>query len=101
MWLLQNLPGESHTESMIVASLPRQRILFQGDLLNLPDAGSPAPAIQLTVEGLQAIKRLGLEPLKIAGVHGEVGTLEDWQRELDARSSASSVRGSAPRSAGP
>ncbi len=74
----------SHSEHMIVAWLPRQRVLFQGDLLNLPDSGTPAPGIALTAEALRAIKRLGLKPLKIAGVHGEVGTLADRQAEVDA-----------------
>lgn len=74
----------SHADSMIVAWLPRQKILFQGDLLNLPDAGDPAPGIQLTIEGLRAIERLKLAPAKIAGVHGEVGTIDDWKREVAA-----------------
>lgn len=75
----------SHSDAMVVAWLPRQRVLFQADLLNLPDAGTPAPAIQLTVEGLQAIEKLGIRPLKVAGVHGEVGTMDDWRAEVNAR----------------
>lgn len=67
-----------HTDEMLVAWLPAERFLFQGDLWNAPwsSTGAPRAANATTRYFLDWLERSGLEPQTIVGVHGPVQTLE-------------------------
>jgi glyoxylase-like metal-dependent hydrolase (beta-lactamase superfamily II) len=82
---LHDIGPTSHSDEIVLAYLPRQRLVFQGDLLILPARGDPAPANKLTAEFAQAIDRLGLQVDTIAGVHGRVGTLADLRDAVAKR----------------
>jgi glyoxylase-like metal-dependent hydrolase (beta-lactamase superfamily II) len=82
---LHDIGPTSHAEEIVMAYLPKQRLIFQGDLLILPGRGQPAPANMLTTEFAQAIDRLGLQVDTIAGVHGPVGTLADLRDAVAKR----------------
>ena len=82
---LHDIGPTSHAEEIVLAYLPKQRLIFQGDLLILPPRGDPAPANRLTAEFAQAIDRLGLQVDTIAGVHGRVGTLADLRAAVARR----------------
>ena len=75
----------SHVDEIVMAYLPREKLIFQGDLIILPDRGEPAPANTLTTEFARAIDRLGLDVNTIAGVHGRVGTLDDLRKAVAKR----------------
>ena len=72
---LHDVGPTSHVDELVMAYLPKEKLIFQGDLLILPDRGEPGPAITLTREFLAAIERLKLDVETIAGVHGPVGTM--------------------------
>ena len=74
---LHDIGPTSHVDEIVLAYLPKQRLVFQGDLLILPALGEPGPANMLTAEFLRAVERLGLDVETIAGVHGRVGTIAD------------------------
>ena len=84
---LHDIGPTSHSDEIVLAYLPKQRLIFQGDLLILPARGDPAPANMLTAEFAQAIERLGLQVDAIVGVHGRVGTLADLRDAVAKRKS--------------
>ena len=82
---LHDIGPTSHVDEIVMAYLPREKLVFQGDLLILPDRGQPAPANTLAAEFAKAIERLGLDVQAIAGVHGRVGTLADLREAVSKR----------------
>ena len=82
---LHDIGPTSHVDEIVMAYLPREKLIFQGDLIILPDRGEPAPANTLTTEFARAIDRLGLDVNTIAGVHGRVGTLDDLRKAVAKR----------------
>lgn len=82
---LHDIGPTSHVDEIVMAYLPRERLIFQGDLLILPERGAPGPANTLTEEFASAIERLGLEVQTIAGVHGPVGTIQDLRAAVAKR----------------
>jgi glyoxylase-like metal-dependent hydrolase (beta-lactamase superfamily II) len=83
---LHDIGPTSHVDEIVMAYLPNQKLIFQGDLLILPERGEPAPANTLTAEFARAIERLGLDVQTIAGVHGPVGTIQDLRAAVAKRS---------------
>lgn len=80
-----------HAREMVIAYLPKERILFQGDLFFVPwnDApqGPPQPS---TVSFAQKLEKLGLAVDRIAGVHGRTATMADFRRAVGRRTAARS-----------
>jgi glyoxylase-like metal-dependent hydrolase (beta-lactamase superfamily II) len=74
---LHDIGPTSHAESMVMAYLPRERLIFQGDLVIMPDHGEVPAANTLTREFARYIEERGLQVDRIAGVHGRVITMED------------------------
>jgi glyoxylase-like metal-dependent hydrolase (beta-lactamase superfamily II) len=70
-----------HAAEMVIAWLPKERILFQGDLFFLPNNDAPpGPAQATTVAFAQKLKALGLPVDRIASVHGRTATMDDFAR---------------------
>jgi len=73
-----------HAKEMTVAYLPNERILFQGDLLNLPDESGFEGANMTTRHFADWLEKSNLAVDKIIGVHGRMATPEDLRRALKA-----------------
>jgi glyoxylase-like metal-dependent hydrolase (beta-lactamase superfamily II) len=72
-----------HAREMLIAWLPKQRILFQGDLFFLPPNDAPqGPPQTSTLSFAQKLKEKNLAPEKIASVHGRTATIEEFRRAL-------------------
>lgn len=82
---LLELGPNSHVDEMVFAWLPRERLVFQGDLLMLSDQGEVSPANTLSMEFLRKVDALGLPVETIAGVHGRVGTIGDLRSAVAKR----------------
>jgi glyoxylase-like metal-dependent hydrolase (beta-lactamase superfamily II) len=82
---LHDIGPTSHVDEIVMAYLPREKLIFQGDLLILPERGEPGPANTLADEFARAIERLGLDVQTIAGVHGPVGTVQDLRAAVAKR----------------
>ena len=82
---LHDIGPTSHVDEIVMAYLPKQKLIFQGDLAILPARGAVQAANALTVEFAKAIERLGLDVETIAGVHGRVGTLTDIREAVAKR----------------
>jgi glyoxylase-like metal-dependent hydrolase (beta-lactamase superfamily II) len=84
---LHHLRGSGHNEGIIVAYLPKERILIEADAYNPPAdpaAPMPVPPSPYTVNLLENIERLRLEPARIIAVHypadGRVVTKEELMK---------------------
>lgn len=89
---LHDIGPTSHVDEIVMAYLPKEKLIFQGDLLILPTRGEPGAANTLTAEFAKAIERLGLDVQTIAGVHGPVGTIADLRTAVSRRRSGVSAR---------
>jgi glyoxylase-like metal-dependent hydrolase (beta-lactamase superfamily II) len=79
-------PG-GHTDEMLVAYLPNEKMIFQGDLLNRP-ANNDAPTINATTQHFAAwLDRSGLAFERIIGVHGPPSTRDELRQGLAQRNS--------------
>ncbi len=77
-------PGP-HTKEMLIVYLPKEKIVFQGDLLNLPQAGTTmiTPGNETTAHFADRLKALGLNVEKIVAVHGRIGTMDDLRAAIE------------------
>jgi glyoxylase-like metal-dependent hydrolase (beta-lactamase superfamily II) len=69
-------PGP-HAQEMLVAWLPDERILFQGDLLNRPADGVLLPANDTTAHFYDWLKKSGLPVETLIGVHSQPTTMAE------------------------
>jgi glyoxylase-like metal-dependent hydrolase (beta-lactamase superfamily II) len=75
-----------HVGEMIIAYLPKEKLLFEADMLDIPEAGTP-PAGDDTVDLAQHIQKLGLLVEQIIPVHGRMGTIDDLRKAVSNRTS--------------
>jgi glyoxylase-like metal-dependent hydrolase (beta-lactamase superfamily II) len=74
-----------HANQILVAYLPKQKILFQADMLN-PAANGTIPIAQdVTVSFSEKLQQLGLDVEKIYGVHGRPATPEELKESVERR----------------
>lgn len=79
---LYDIGSGPHMDEMIVAYLPNEKIIFQGDLLNRPEDGHIAPGNATTAHFADWLKKSGLAVERIVGVHGPVSTPDDLQKAV-------------------
>ncbi len=74
-----------HAKEMLIAYLPKEKLVFQGDLVNLPNTGKymPTTVNDSTVHFFDSIKRLGLDVDRIAAVHGPSTSLDDLRKAIE------------------
>ena len=74
-----------HAREMLVVYLPKEKLVFQGDLVNLPNNGKylPTTVNESTIHFFDSIKRLGLNVERIAAVHGPSTTLDDLRKAIE------------------
>jgi glyoxylase-like metal-dependent hydrolase (beta-lactamase superfamily II) len=76
-----------HVGEMIIAYLPKEKILLEADMLDIPEAGV-VPAGDDTVELMDKIQKLGLQVGEIVPVHGRIGTIDDLRQSVARRLAA-------------
>jgi len=82
---LYDIGPNPHANEMIVAYLPKEKILFQADMLNPAANGSIPIAQDVTISFSEKLQQLGLEVEKIYGVHGRVATPEELRASIAKR----------------
>ena len=65
-----------HTGEMIVAYLPKEKILFEADMLDISEGGRVVAGDD-TIDLAKQIEKLGLQIDTIIPVHGRNGTMAD------------------------
>ena len=81
---LYDIGPNPHANEIIVAYLPKEKILFQADLLN-PAANGTIPIAQDTISFSEKVQQLGLDVEKIYGVHGRAATPEELRTSIEKR----------------
>lgn len=73
-----------HAKEMLIAYLPQEKLVFQGDLVNLPASGkySPTTVNATTIHFFNEIKRRGWDVDRIAAVHGPTTTMDDLAKAV-------------------
>jgi hypothetical protein len=64
---------------MVIAYLPAEKIIFQGDLFILPNTGPLGPPQATTAAFARKLAQLNLDVERIAGVHGPTATIEQFR----------------------
>ena len=80
---LHDVGPNPHIDEMLVAYLPRDKILFVADLFSIPPQGPIPPGSPINREFSDKLKKLGLDVQVIAPAHGKTGTMKDLQQALD------------------
>jgi len=75
----------THANGNVAYFLPASRILFQGDLVFLPERGDVPPAFETGEALLQVVRANRLRIDRVVGVHGRTGTWVDVQQSLKLR----------------
>jgi hypothetical protein len=73
---------------MLVAYLPNEKMVFQGDLLNRPANGDYPIANDTTVHFANWIERSKLPVEKIIPVHGTITTIEELRQAVKEKVTA-------------
>jgi len=82
------IKGLPHADGLVVAWLPKEKILVYADMFNLPTAAEPVPNPQIigTRVFYENIQRLKLDPEKILSIHNlnpdRLATLQDIKSSL-------------------
>jgi glyoxylase-like metal-dependent hydrolase (beta-lactamase superfamily II) len=79
---LYDIGTNPHTDEMLVAWLPKEGILFEGDLFNRPADGHARAGNETTVAFLKWLEKSGLPVKTIVPVHGPVTTMEDLRQAV-------------------
>ncbi len=76
-----------HAHEMLVVYLPRHKLVFQGDLLRLGPDRKIAPSMidETALHFHHAMKRLGLQVERIAGVHGPVASMKEFRQAVERK----------------
>lgn len=75
-----------HAREMVIGWLPKEKIVFQGDLFFVPAADTPfGPPQASTASFAQKLRALGLPYERIAGVHGATATRAQFEEATAAR----------------
>jgi glyoxylase-like metal-dependent hydrolase (beta-lactamase superfamily II) len=79
-------PGP-HAEEMLVAYLPKEKLIFQGDLVNLPNSGKylPSTVNETTLHFYDWLTKSGLDVTRVASVHGPSTTLDDLRAAVEKK----------------
>ena len=70
-----------HVGQMLIGYLPRERVLFEGDLLDIPNGDAVAGGDD-TADFAAKVRALGLTFDRLIPVHGEAGTPADLEKSL-------------------
>ena len=84
---LLDIGPNPHAREMLIAYLPKQRVLFQGDLFFVPNNEAPVgPPQASTISFAQKLKEKVLAVDHIASVHGRTASIAEFWRALDGGS---------------
>jgi hypothetical protein len=76
----------AHVEGMLLAYLPKEKIVIEADLYDPPAPGAPLPAPTAANRTLHShIQRLGLDVTTIAPIHGRAVAWSDFLKVINPK----------------
>lgn len=85
---LHDIGPNPHADELVVAYLPKEKILFQADLVGAAPGGPVNFVQDSTLRMAERIAQLGLDVERIVGAHGRIVTMEEFRAALDRRGRA-------------
>ncbi|MGH9903802.1 MAG: MBL fold metallo-hydrolase, partial [Pyrinomonadaceae bacterium] len=82
---LHDIGPSPHANEMVVVYLPKEKILFQADLLNPNQQGILPFAQDAAVHLAGKIQQLGLDVERIVGAHGRIVTAQEMRASVEKR----------------
>lgn len=82
---LYDVGPNPHANEILIAYLPKEKILFQGDLLSTAANGTIPIAQDTTVKFAESLQQLGLDVEKIYCVHGRAATPAELKAAVEKR----------------
>jgi glyoxylase-like metal-dependent hydrolase (beta-lactamase superfamily II) len=81
---IHHVQGSPHNEGILMAYLPKEKILVQVDLFTppAPNAAPPATPNPFTVNLFENIERLKLDVGPVASLHGGLSTMADLRKTI-------------------
>ena len=81
---LHHVAGNGHHAGLLMAYLPRERILVEADVFTVHAPGGPVPATPnpYTLNFYENLQRLQMEPARILGLHGRATDMAELRRLL-------------------
>src|SRR5262245_31311949 len=67
---VHRVQGLSHADGMLIAYLPKEKILVEADMYNVPAVGTPPPPTAAARTFLNNVRRLKLDVATLAPIHG-------------------------------
>lgn len=77
-----------HCAEMIIAWLPKEKILFEADMLDINYPGYIGTGGEDTAALAERVRELGLQVERIVPVHGHLGTIDDLRKAVARRTKA-------------
>ena len=76
---IHHVEGLAHNANMLIAYLPKEKILVNADLYSPPPQGAPAPAPNPNMMALfRNIQRLKLDVAQHVPLHGRIATMDEF-----------------------
>lgn len=82
---LYDIGPNPHANEILVVYLPKEKILFQADMVNAAANGTIPIAQDPTISFSEKLQQLGLNVEKIYAVHGRSTTLEELRTSIEKR----------------
>jgi glyoxylase-like metal-dependent hydrolase (beta-lactamase superfamily II) len=80
---VHHVQGLNHVEGMLIAYLPKEKIVIEADMYNAPPPGTPAPPPTAAARAfLNNVRRLKLDVSTIAPIHGPVTAWSDFVKAM-------------------
>jgi glyoxylase-like metal-dependent hydrolase (beta-lactamase superfamily II) len=80
---LYHLQGSNHADTMLIAYLPKEKVLIEADVYNpAPPDAAPGPVSKESVNLFDNINRLKLDVQQIAPLHGRLVTISDLRKSI-------------------
>ena len=81
---LVDIGPNPHARELVIAYLPQQRLVFQGDMFFVSPNGAPlGPPQESTLAFAKALQDKGLSVERIASVHGRTATMAEFRKALE------------------
>jgi hypothetical protein len=83
---IHNMQGLNHVEGMLIAYLPKEKIVIEADMYTPPAAGSPpSPPTASAKAFLNNVQRLKLDVSMIVPIHGPVVPWDDFVKFVGSK----------------